>query len=92
MPKSAASCTDDRSFGFATIKNNPSSHVCAPSFDACMTVWLITEKCLRHVRHRYGIGRRSRTAAMLSDPQCGHTGPFGQRHASHCASAAVSSG
>ena len=44
-----------------------------------MRVWLITEKCLRHSRHRYGIGRRYATSDTRPPPQCGQTGPLGQR-------------
>ena len=59
-----------------------------------MRVWLITEKCLRHSRHRYGIGRRYATLSTPgSPPQCGQTGPLGQRRAHELStSAARSSG
>ena len=57
-----------------------------------MRVWLITEKCLRHSRHRYGIGRRDATSDTRPPPQCGQTGPLGQRRDTNHTSAARSSG
>ena len=90
--RSAASWTEDLPLEFAAVRNIASSHVCSPSLEPCITVWGLTEKCLRQLLYRYGIGLRVFTTAALVDSQCGHTGPSGQKLDTNYRSAAAPSG
>src|SRR6185437_8057675 len=76
------------------IRWKPSAHLCSGIWLDSMTVPTLTENGSRQALHWYMPGRCDlplTSVASPSTPQCGQTGPLGQRIASKWARAASSS-